>query len=81
MSKKELDFGKLAALKPKKAESNQDTEQAIKVIHEQLTEKEKVKRVTIDLPFSIYVDIRKKIIDKEQTLKDYFVTLAKADLE
>ena len=80
MSKKDIDFEKLGNLKTKKAESIADTEEAVKLIHTEQPKKEKVKRVTIDLPFSVYVDIRKKIIEEEKTLKDYFLTLATDDL-
>jgi len=79
-SKKDLDFEKLSSLKPKKIEPKADSEQAVKSIHEKNLEKEKVKRVTIDLPFSLYVEIRKKTIEQEMTLKDYFVTLAGTDM-
>ena len=83
MSKKELDFHKLelnSQLKVKKAETNLDAEKAIQSIHETKPEKERVKRITIDLPFSVYVEIRKKIIEEEKTLKDYFLNLARKDL-
>ena len=75
MSKKDLDFDKLPSLKPKKTETKTDPEQAVKSIHEKSPKKEKVKRVTIDLPFSVYVEIRKKVIEEEITLKDYFLNL------
>ena len=80
MTRKELDFNKLSSLKPKKAESPIDSDKAVNTIHHKETEKEKVKRVTIDLPFLLYADIRRKLIDNKQTLKDYFMTLAKKDL-
>jgi len=57
-----------------------DPEEAVKSIHNKGLEKEKIKRITIDLPFSIYVDIRKKVIEQEKTLKDYFLELAKENL-
>ena len=81
MSKKDLDFDKLSSLKPKKTKAKADPEQAVKSIHNKNSEKEKVKRITIDLPFSLYVDIRKKTIEKEMTLKDYFVNLSYNDIE
>jgi len=34
----------------------------------------------IDLPFSVYVDIWKKVIEEEKTLKDYLLELAKENL-
>lgn len=80
MKKKDLDFDKLSSLKPKKAELKADPEQAVKSIHTKGLEKEKTKRITIDLPFSVYVDIRKKVIEEEMTLKDYFLALAKENL-
>ncbi len=83
MSKDGLDFDKLESLtnlKPKKTESNSDMEKAVKSIHNEAPKKERVKRITIDLPFSVYVDIRKKIIEEEKTLKDYFLELALNDL-
>jgi len=88
MSKKQIDLQKLNSLKklkPKKEESIIDTEQAVKSIHEknraENIEKEKAKRVTIDLPFSLYVAIRNKTVQQEKTLKDYFVELAESDLK
>lgn len=82
MSKKELDFGKLETkLKVKKTETV-NTEKAVQLIHdEKPVEKEKLKRVTLDLPFSVYVDIRKKTVENEQTLRDYFINLAIEDLK
>ena len=80
MSKEELDFGKLGSgNKPtiKKPEMNIDPEKAVQEIHNHKPEKERVKRVTIDLPFSVYVEIKKKIIDEESTMKDYFIRLIK----
>jgi len=84
MSKKELNLEKLEVLgkpKVKKPEISLDAEKAIQSIHNKSPEKEKVKRVTIDLPFSLYVDIRKKIVVEERTLKDYVVSLAINDLQ
>lgn len=79
MSKKELDFGKLdMKKKPEviKSSTSLDTEKAIELIHNQSEEKERTKRVTIDLPFSLYVEIKKKIVEEEKTMKDYFIELA-----
>ncbi len=87
MSKKELNLEKLESLgkpKVKKPEIKLDAEKAIQSIHnkssEREREKEKLKRITIDFPFSLYVDIRKKIVLEEKTLKSYFVSLASQDL-
>lgn len=80
MSKKKLDFDKLSALKPKKSEPKIDSDSAVKSIHTKGEERKKVKRITIDLPFSLYVDIKKQLIESEQTMKDYFVNLAEDDL-
>lgn len=81
MSKKELDFDKLSSLKPNKPEKKTDHEQAVKSIHSKGVGKEKVKRITIDLPFSLYVDIRKKTIEQESTLKDYFLNLVEESMK
>ena len=84
MGKEELDFGKLGSVnKPtfKKTELPLDAEKAVQKIHSTKTEKERVKRVTIDLPFSVYTEIRKKTIDEDITLKDYFIGLAKNGLK
>ena len=58
MSKKDLDFDKLSSLKPKKTKAKADPEHAVKSIHTKTSEKEKVKRITIDLPFSVYVALQ-----------------------
>lgn len=79
MSKKDLDFGKLdMKKKPEviKSDTNLNTEKAIELIHKQAQQKERTKRVTIDLPFSLYVDIKKRLVEEEKTMKDYFVELA-----
>lgn len=84
MSKKEIDFEKLELpknLKVKKSETDLDADKAIKSIHDSQVEKEKTRRVTIDIPFSIYVQIRKKIVEEEKTLKGYFISLAVKELE
>lgn len=83
MSKKDLDFGKLdMKKKPEiiKPDTSLDTEKAIELIHNQPKETERIKRVTIDLPFSLYVDVKKTIVEEERTMKDYFVGLATKDL-
>lgn len=84
MSKKEIDFNKLgSANKPtvKKLDIPLDAEKAVQSIHDQKSEKERTKRITVDLPFSLYVDIRKRLIEEESTLKDYFIKLAKTDID
>ena len=72
MGKEELDFNKLGSgNKPtiKKPDLNIDAEKAVQEIHNAKPEKERVKRVTIDLPFSVYVDIKKRAIDEDVTSK------------
>jgi len=84
MSKKDFDLDKLESFKkltPKKTETRANPEDAIQAIHTKPKEKERVKRVTIDLPYSTYVEIRKKIIEEEKTLKDYFLGLANNNLQ
>ena len=81
MGKKELNLESLARPKIRKAKSSINTDKIIDSIHQKEQEKERMKRITIDLPFSLYVDIRKQIIEEERTLKDYFVELAINDLQ
>lgn len=79
MSKKDIDFGKLDRKKKpevKKVDTSLDTEKAIELIHQLPQEKERTKRITIDLPFSLYVEIKTKIVEEEKTMKGYFIELA-----
>lgn len=56
-------------------------EKAVKSIHQTQKSSERNKRVTIDLPISLYKKIHGKTIEEEITLKDYFLTLAEKDLK
>ena len=83
MSKKELDLDKLGVskkMKVKKPDVNLDTDKAIQNIHKPKSE-EKIKRISLDLPFSLYKEVKRKAIDEEITMKDYFVNLATKDLK
>ena len=78
MSKKDLNLNKLQLtqkLSPVKPLSTDIEEQAIQTIHEKLPQKEKTKRITIDLPFSVYVDVKTRALEQEKTLKDFFISL------
>ena len=79
MSKKDIDFGKLA-LNQEEPEKKIDVEEVVALIHNEQLEKERTKRITIDIPFSLYVDVRTKVVKEEMTLKDYFLGLATKDL-
>ena len=85
MSKKELDLQKLDLGNKKVVKRDsltQDSlETAVKSIHNPAASKERTKRVTIDLPVSLYKRIRNKTIEEEITLKDYFMNLSEQDLE
>ena len=85
MSKKELDLQKLdLGIKKEVRKSNipqGSVETAVKSIHKSANSQERVKRVTIDLPVSLYKRIRNKTIEEEITLKDYFMSLSEKDLE
>ncbi|MEM7371774.1 MAG: hypothetical protein AAF587_24375 [Bacteroidota bacterium] len=85
MGKKELDLQKLDLGNKKvvkKDSLTQDSmETAVKSIHSPANSKERSKRVTIDLPVSLYKRIRNKTIEEEITLKDYFMSLSEKDLE
>lgn len=78
MSKKDIDFGKLALDQEVKQEQV-DVEEAVALIHDEEPEKERTKRITIDIPFSLYVEVRTKVVQEEKTLKDYFLGLARKD--
>ncbi|MEM9921698.1 MAG: hypothetical protein AAF990_26585 [Bacteroidota bacterium] len=79
MSKKDIDFGKLV-LTQEELQEKVDVEEAVALIHNEQLEKERTKRITIDIPFSLYVDVRTKVVKKEMTLKDYFLGLVTKDL-
>jgi hypothetical protein len=65
-------------------------ERAVGEIHEGATQKpvanekkketEPTKRTTVDIPVSLHKLISKHLVDKEQTLRDYFLELARKDL-
>ena len=78
MSKQDIDFRKIP---PKQEETKQqlDVEEAVALIHHEPPEKERVQRITIDIPFSLYVAVRTKVVKEEKTLKDYFLGLARKD--
>ena len=80
MSKKDIDFGKLALTQEEPIEKI-DVEEAVALIHNEQPEKERTKRITIDIPFSLYVDVRTKVVMEEKTLKDYFLGLARKDMQ
>ena len=80
MSKKEIDFGKLAS-NQEQANEKIDVEEAVALIHDEQPEKERTKRITIDIPFSLYVDVRTKVVKEEKTLKNYFLGLARKDMQ
>ena len=81
MSKKELDFEKLGPKKSTELKPEIDTEKAVALIHDKKEEKERTKRITIDIPFSLYVDVRTRVVKEEKTLKDYFLGLARKDMK
>ena len=90
MAKKNIDFGKLdlGTKKPVKKPAGSSTtvsDQAVEKIHKQAEEakktpKERTKRVTLDIPLSLHAAIRKHTFDEGITMKEYFLTLAKADI-
>ena len=44
-------------------------------------EKEATRRVTLDIPISLHKKIMLRIVDQDLLIKDYFINLAKADIE
>jgi hypothetical protein len=65
-------------------------ERAVEEIHERQgikapadekkKEMEPIKRTTVDIPVSLHKLICKHLVDKDQTLRDYFLELARKDL-
>ena len=83
MAKKELDFNKLDLVKKpaiKKPESNLNAEKAVSAIHQKSPEKERLKQVSFELPFSLYVELKKAVAERDTTLKEYFRGLCERDL-
>jgi hypothetical protein len=48
---------------------------------EKKKEIEPTKRTTVDIPVSLHKLICKHLVDKDQTLRDYFLELARKDLK
>lgn len=46
-----------------------------------IKEKEATRRVTLDIPISLHKQIMLRILDQDLFIKDYFINLAKADIE
>lgn len=83
---KKLDTSKLTLGTKKDVVKNQtiNIESAIDQIHSsEINNKpvaEATKRTTLDIPESLHKKIKRKLIDKDQTIKDYFLELASKDL-
>lgn len=75
--KNKVDFNKL-----KKADNKPDIEAAVKMIHqEQPIDKEKITRVSLDMPESMHKNIKRKMLDRDiKTIREYFLKLAQRDL-
>jgi len=92
MAKKNIDYSKLQLGNKKSIRKPKDKPQpiadvAVQQIHQQqdaelpiVEEKERTKRVTLDIPISLHAEIRKKTFDMGITMKKYFLDLAKEDL-
>ncbi|MEM9886366.1 MAG: hypothetical protein AAF849_10770 [Bacteroidota bacterium] len=92
MAKKKIDYSKLqlGSKKPIRktaAPIKADADLVVQQIHKEAVttnpvkvEKERTKRVTLDIPISLHAEIRKKTFDMGITMKKYFLDLAKADL-
>jgi len=92
MAKKKIDYSKLQLgnkkriTKPSERET-EETDKAVQQIHKEemqqapaKKEKERTKRVTLDIPISLHAEIRKKTFDMGTTMKKYFLDLAREDL-
>ncbi|MEM6699169.1 MAG: hypothetical protein AAF599_12275 [Bacteroidota bacterium] len=94
MAKKNIDYSKLqlgskkSIRKPQPKDEKQTVaDVAVQKIHQQaeikssmVEEKERTKRVTLDIPISLHAEIRKKTFDMGITMKKYFLDLAREDL-
>lgn len=91
---KKLDASKLTlgtkkeiSKEPVTQASENNIETAIKKIHEKSphlsdeANKEPTKRTTLDIPKTLHKKISRHVLDKELSLKDYFLALAIKDLE
>ena len=88
MSKK-LDASKLTLnikkdfSKPEETKPVSKIDEIVKSIHQPANEKEKneaTKRTTVDVPVSLHKRIAHHVLDKDLTIKEYFLNLAKKDL-
>jgi hypothetical protein len=63
-----------------RASSNIDS--LVQKIHSNTTQgrEEETKRTTLDIPKSLHKTISRHALDKDLTLKDYFINLAKKDI-
>ena len=82
---KKLDTSKLTLGTKKEVLKNEyvNIEPAINQIHNPVADKpvpEITRRTTVDIPESLHKKIKKKLVDKDQTIKDYFLELAAKDL-
>ena len=92
MAKKKIDYSKLQlgnkkSIRKPKEERPTAADVAVQKIHQQaeveppaVVEKERTKRVTLDIPISLHAEIRKKTFDMGITMKKYFLDLAREDL-
>lgn len=84
MATTKIDKSKLKNLLPKKGAivkkaSTNNIEAAVKEIH---GEDDKPIRITLDLPTDgIYKPMKRHIVDTEQTIKDYIISLIAKDLD
>ena len=59
-----------------------DVEKAIQQIHESKpVQQEGTKRTTLDIPISLHKKIKMKLIDKGQTIRNYFLELVEKDMK
>ncbi|OLY95612.1 hypothetical protein SAMN05444008_13015 [Cnuella takakiae] len=82
--------GKKEISKPATNSQPQLVETAVQKIHEQpengagdskpKKQEEVTRRTTLDIPESLHKAIKRRLIDNGQTIKDYFLDLAKKDL-
>lgn len=69
----------IAAGTKSNGKADAEIERKVRALHPQVYGGMRV-RVTIDLPQEVYVEMKKTIIDKKQTVRDFFVELAEKEL-
>lgn len=82
MAKDKTDLSKLLGQKlpVKKEEGPNPIDLAVRAIHSPSAKKDKLRRLTIDIPPDLHLEIKRRALDAGITMRDYFILLAERDL-